>query len=131
MRYPKGQREKTRAKILDAAMRLFKRNGFAATGVDAVMAAVDMTAGAFYGHFASKDALFAEAIDVALVRVGRRVDDEGFDVSRLRRQAGHVETRSAGESPPIRFRRGFQSHRVQPGKHERVDRIVHLQRRGG
>jgi TetR/AcrR family transcriptional regulator, transcriptional repressor for nem operon len=59
VRYPPGHREGTRARILDAAGRLFRADGYAATGVDAIMSAADLTAGAFYSHFASKDALFA------------------------------------------------------------------------
>jgi AcrR family transcriptional regulator len=59
VRYPPGHREATRARILDAASRLFRAQGYAATGIDAVMSTAKLTAGAFYSHFASKDALFA------------------------------------------------------------------------
>jgi TetR/AcrR family transcriptional repressor of nem operon len=62
VRYPSGHREATRARILDAASRLFRARGFAATGIDAVMSAADLTAGAFYSHFGSKDALLAETL---------------------------------------------------------------------
>jgi TetR/AcrR family transcriptional repressor of nem operon len=66
MRYPPGHREATRARILDAAGRLFRAHGYAASGVDAVMAAVQLTAGGFYSHFPSKDALFAETMGATL-----------------------------------------------------------------
>jgi TetR/AcrR family transcriptional repressor of nem operon len=62
VRYPPGHREATRARILDAAGRLFRARGYAATGVDAVMAAAELTAGAFYSHFKSKDDLFASTM---------------------------------------------------------------------
>jgi TetR/AcrR family transcriptional repressor of nem operon len=66
VRYPPGHREATRARILDAAGRLFRARGYAATGIDAVMSAADLTAGAFYSHFASKDALFAATMRATL-----------------------------------------------------------------
>jgi TetR/AcrR family transcriptional repressor of nem operon len=66
MRFPKDQKAKTRERILDAAATVFRRDGFAAGGVDAVMGEAGLTAGAFYAHFPSKDALFAEAVVHAL-----------------------------------------------------------------
>jgi TetR/AcrR family transcriptional repressor of nem operon len=66
VRYPPGHRYRTHARIVETAGRLFKKGGFAATSVDTVMEAVGLTAGGFYSHFRSKDALFAESLDVAL-----------------------------------------------------------------
>ena len=48
---------------MQAAGRLFRRQGYAATGVDAVMASANLTAGAFYSHFGSKQDLLAEVLD--------------------------------------------------------------------
>src|SRR5208337_3926131 len=62
MRYPAGHRERTRAKILRAACRVFRRQGYHAAGVDKVMEEAGLTAGGFYAHFASKEALLAEAL---------------------------------------------------------------------
>ncbi len=66
MRFPTDQKAKTRERILDAAATVFRRQGFAGGGVDAVMKEAGLTAGAFYAHFLSKDALFAETIVHAL-----------------------------------------------------------------
>jgi TetR/AcrR family transcriptional regulator, transcriptional repressor for nem operon len=66
MRFPKDQKLKTRERILDAAATVFRRQGFNGGGVDAVMREAGLTAGAFYAHFPSKDALFAETIVHAL-----------------------------------------------------------------
>jgi TetR/AcrR family transcriptional repressor of nem operon len=48
-----------RAAILEAAMRLFRQKGFAATSVDDLCAAAGVTKGAFFHHFRSKDDLGA------------------------------------------------------------------------
>ncbi len=50
-----------RAAILNAAMRLFRQKGFAATSVDDLCAAAGVTKGAFFHHFTSKDGLGAAA----------------------------------------------------------------------
>lgn len=85
-RPPKGAGPDTRELLLDAALELFARQGFAATTVRQIAAKVGVRDSAIYGHFASKqaiyDALFAEAgpasfealrLDVeALVQAGPR-----------------------------------------------------------
>jgi TetR/AcrR family transcriptional regulator, transcriptional repressor for nem operon len=63
MRYSPDHKEKTRVTILASAARVFRRQGFHATGVDKVMEEAGLTAGGFYAHFPSKDALLAEALD--------------------------------------------------------------------
>lgn len=62
MRYPASRKQQSRERILSAAADLFRRRGLDATGVDAVMAAAGLTAGGFYAHFRSKDALVAAAV---------------------------------------------------------------------
>ncbi|MBK7014246.1 MAG: TetR/AcrR family transcriptional regulator [Sulfuritalea sp.] len=64
-------KERTRARILAAAGRVFRRQGYAATAVDAVMAEAGLTRGGFYAHFPSKEALFAEVLahDHGLIRM--------------------------------------------------------------
>ena len=63
MRYSPDHKEKTRAKILESAATIFRRQGYHATGVDKVMEEAGLTAGGFYAHFPSKDALLAEALE--------------------------------------------------------------------
>lgn len=55
-----------RTAILQAAGRLFRRRGIAAVPVAEVTHAAGLTHGAFYGHFASKDALAAESCRTSL-----------------------------------------------------------------
>jgi TetR/AcrR family transcriptional repressor of nem operon len=81
VRYPPGHRKNTRARIVEAAARLFKAGGFAATGLDAVMAEVGLTAGGFYAHFTSKRALFAEALEASLAAQSRRSTDMNAEAS--------------------------------------------------
>jgi TetR/AcrR family transcriptional regulator, transcriptional repressor for nem operon len=52
-----------RARILVAAARLFRLHGFEDVTLADVMKEAGLTHGAFYGHFASKEALIAEAIE--------------------------------------------------------------------
>src|SRR2546427_7474772 len=68
MRYPPGHKQRTHQRILDTAAGLFRKRGYAATGVDAVMTSAGLTAGGFYAHFRSKQALLAEALELAFQR---------------------------------------------------------------
>lgn len=62
MRYPSSHKEETRKKLLASARAIAKKGGFGTTGVDELMASIGLTGGAFYGHFRSKEALFAELV---------------------------------------------------------------------
>lgn len=66
MRYQPDQKGVTRSRLLQAVGRGFRRQGFAGIGVDALAKEAGVTSGAFYGHFKSKDAAFAEAAIAAL-----------------------------------------------------------------
>jgi TetR/AcrR family transcriptional repressor of nem operon len=55
-------RAETRERILDAAATCFRRRGYAATGVDAVMAEAGLTHGGFYAHFPSKADLLTATV---------------------------------------------------------------------
>lgn len=52
------QSDQTRRRIVDAATDLFARKGFQATSVADLTAAIGLTKGAFYHHFAAKEDLF-------------------------------------------------------------------------
>jgi TetR/AcrR family transcriptional repressor of nem operon len=56
------QKARSRAEILRHAARLFRLRGYDGTNIDDVMLAAGLTRGAFYAHFQSKDALFAEIV---------------------------------------------------------------------
>jgi TetR/AcrR family transcriptional regulator, transcriptional repressor for nem operon len=65
MRYPAAHKQQAYERILRAAGSLFRKRGYAATGIDSVMASANLTAGAFYAHFRSKEDLLAKALDDA------------------------------------------------------------------
>jgi TetR/AcrR family transcriptional repressor of nem operon len=57
------QKARSRAEILRHAGRLFRLRGYQGTNIDDVMLAAGLTRGAFYAHFASKEALFAAIVN--------------------------------------------------------------------
>lgn len=66
MKVSKATAAAHRATLLEQAGRLFRRHGIEAVGVAEVTRAAGLTHGAFYGHFASKTALAAEATAASL-----------------------------------------------------------------
>lgn len=61
-RVTRSQVEQNQKNVVEAAARLFRERGIGGVSVPGVMAEAGLTHGAFYGHFASKEALAAEAI---------------------------------------------------------------------
>ncbi len=71
MRYPAAETAQKRENILDEAAKLFRERGFDGVGVAEIMQAVGLTHGTFYAHFASKEALAAEALERAFAQSDR------------------------------------------------------------
>ncbi|MEZ4439982.1 MAG: TetR/AcrR family transcriptional regulator [Polyangiaceae bacterium] len=65
MPYTPEHKQRTRERIVDAASRLFRSQGYQGTGVDTLMAAAGLTRGGFYAHFRDKAELFAAALHSA------------------------------------------------------------------
>lgn len=59
----------TRARILEAASRGFRRFGFSGVGVDGLAKSAGVTSGAFYAHLGSKQAAFKQALEEGLNEV--------------------------------------------------------------
>jgi TetR/AcrR family transcriptional repressor of nem operon len=68
------RKERSHATILESASRLLHEKGISGARVADVMEGAALTAGGFYAHFASKDAL----VDEALRRTGAQLRDRLF-----------------------------------------------------
>ena len=68
MRVSRQKAAENRERIIDAAGALFREKGFDGIGVADIMKAAQLTHGGFYGHFASKDDLVAQASQRAMAR---------------------------------------------------------------
>jgi TetR/AcrR family transcriptional regulator, transcriptional repressor for nem operon len=60
-----GRKEVTHKRIVDSAARAIRRSGCSGTGVADIMKDAGLTHGGFYAHFASREAMLAEAVDRA------------------------------------------------------------------
>ncbi|MFM2274942.1 MAG: hypothetical protein RL211_814 [Pseudomonadota bacterium] len=58
-------KEASHERIVNAAARAIRRSGYAGTGVADIMKEAGLTHGAFYAHFASREAMLAKAADHA------------------------------------------------------------------
>jgi AcrR family transcriptional regulator len=62
MRYSAEHKQETRTRVIAAAGRVFRQEGYGAAGIDALTKAAGVTNGAFYGHFKSKGEAFRTAV---------------------------------------------------------------------
>ncbi len=65
----------SRARILDAAAKMFRQKGYAATTLIEIARAAGMQAGSLYYHFGSKDELLEEVLDIGMRRVHEAVEE--------------------------------------------------------
>src|ERR1700761_8089642 len=64
-REPRGARRKreTRARLLDAALRLMAEKGMEGVAINEITEAADVGFGSFYNHFESKEAIYSTLVD--------------------------------------------------------------------
>jgi TetR/AcrR family transcriptional regulator, transcriptional repressor for nem operon len=62
MRYEKSHKETTRRRVVETASARFRKEGLDGVGIASLMNDAGLTHGGFYSHFASKEALIAEAV---------------------------------------------------------------------
>jgi TetR/AcrR family transcriptional repressor of nem operon len=83
MKVSREQMAVNRQRLLDIASRRFRERGFDGVSVAEVMQEAGLTHGGFYGHFASKEALAAEAATHALMQTATRwkatLENRGMD----------------------------------------------------
>ena len=95
------RREQTRAELIDAAERLFIRQGFHATSVDAVADEAGFTKGAVYSNFSSKEDLFLAVYErrvdrsVAEVEAAFAASDDAAET--LERLTGEIASRRTSD----------------------------------
>ncbi|MDP4510123.1 TetR/AcrR family transcriptional regulator [Nonomuraea sp. 3N208] len=74
------KKERTRRQLIDAALRLFKEQGYEQTTISQIAEAAELSPSTFFLHFSSKDdVVFAEhrhRIDLALLAIGDRTAGE-------------------------------------------------------
>ena len=79
MPYPADHKARTRTRIIGAAARLFREQGYRATSVQRLMTAAGLTHGGFYAHFADKTALLADVLDHAFAQARANLLHRGLD----------------------------------------------------
>ncbi len=75
MRTKKGEKEKLRLVILDKAIAFFKKHGRSGSASEDIMSYMNLTRGALYSHFKSKDDLFAKAVSHDLTRLENLIEE--------------------------------------------------------
>ena len=68
-------KQKTRARIVAAARRLFNKRGLNPVPIDDIMAEAGLTRGGFYNHFKAKEELYAEALSAFADRAKTAVEE--------------------------------------------------------
>ncbi len=79
----------TRDNLVQAGLAMLHAEGYAATGVQSIVAGVGVPKGSFYNHFASKEAFGAEVIDAYFARAHAKLrsflgDTDRAPVDRLK-----------------------------------------------
>jgi TetR/AcrR family transcriptional repressor of nem operon len=75
MRYSEEHKQETKRRILTAAGRGFRKEGFGLIGVDGLARAAGVTSGAFYGHFRSKVDAFRASLIGGLDEFRRSIEE--------------------------------------------------------
>jgi TetR/AcrR family transcriptional repressor of nem operon len=97
MRITKEKRQENHDRIVAIASEMFRERGFDGVGVADLMQAAGLTHGGFYNHFASKEALIAEAAAKGFVETSERYANYSVgDVIDAYISRQHRDTRGQG-----------------------------------
>lgn len=103
MGHSQAEKAENRERILAEASRQVRRDGLKSVSVGTLMKSVGLTHGGFYGHFESRSALLAEALERALLEgeANAKVQDwEGpqslSDIARSYLSRTHRDARESG-----------------------------------
>ena len=75
----KGQA--TRQRLIEVATQLFASEGYEATSIEAVLQAAEISRGALYHHFDTKEALFEAVLDSIEALISVRLGEVGQDIA--------------------------------------------------
>jgi AcrR family transcriptional regulator len=135
MRYPNHHKISARARLIETTGAHAKKNGFASTGVDGLMAAAGLTSGAFYGHFRSKNELLEAIVEKELARSIALFSDRSvagaLEVIEGYLSEAHVDHPEAGCAVPALAtevaRAGESTHRIfEAGMRDLKEQFVQL-----
>jgi TetR/AcrR family transcriptional repressor of nem operon len=107
-----------RTRLLEAATKLVRRQGYAATSVDEICRAAGVTKGAFFHHFASKDALAIAAAGAWTAMAEQRIFTQPDWVriaDPLQRVLAHIDFRLMMLDGPVEDFTCFVGTVVQEG----------------
>ena len=93
-------KERTRQRVLAEAQRLFRERGYAATSLEQIAEAAEVTKGAIYGHFASKEDLLLSAIEAGRDTIPDYVimlNDRSRPVRERLAEFGHAAAEDPGD----------------------------------
>lgn len=101
MGHSQAEKAQSRERILAEASRQVRHGGLESVSVGALMKSVGLTHGGFYGHFESRDALLAEALERALLEGEAKAGANGApasfsDVVRSYLSRAHRDARDSG-----------------------------------
>lgn len=75
-----GKSERTRARLMDAAVSIFAREGYEAASVNRIAQAADVVNGTFYLHFKDKDEIAAAVTYRIAAGITRQLDEAMADI---------------------------------------------------
>ncbi len=75
MRRSKQEKQRTHARIVEAAARQFRAAGIKGTGIDDLMRQAGLTHGGFYTHFRHKEALIVEACAAGFAQTQQKLNN--------------------------------------------------------
>jgi TetR/AcrR family transcriptional regulator, transcriptional repressor for nem operon len=101
MRRSREDAARTRRSAVAAASRLFRERGIESVSVGDVMAKLKMTAGGFYRHFESKEALAAEACAAAFASSGLASDPARSAEAAVRRYLSKAHRDAPSDGCPL------------------------------
>jgi AcrR family transcriptional regulator len=131
-REPRGARRKreTRARLLEAALRLMAHKGMEGVAINEITEAADVGFGSFYNHFESKEAIYAALMDQVFEDFGDALDLLVRDVADVAEVVAicvrHTVLRARREPVWGQFliREGFSARVLERGLGQRLLRDI-------